>query len=587
MRCPKCSFISFDDLATCAKCSNDLSVIAQELQGTCTDVKPPFFLSSVIQSPEIEDQSLSGFQALPTTDDSELNFDDSIGAEIPFSTEADESLSGFDESLEAPEDDLSIGLGEIMPIDMDQINAPFDLEQDAVFDSTQVITMDDTKEEPSFDDDLDLNLTGDFSEQNAAFEAEEELTFEAEEDLNLSDDSSERNAAFEAEEELTFDAEEDLDLSDVSSERNAAFEAEEELTFEAEEDLNLSDDSSEQDAAFDATEVLPTDVFAEDADLDLSDPFDESLDLGLDEDLESSEFDETRISLQPISKSGNFDSADNDDFDRDKPKADSAAEQLGESSVTDADDDLTDFDFEGVDDELSHDSSNLGEKSEAKQEEVADDLGFKELEAGEQDEDLGQKDLRDEENETKLESDSDSHAFGAGDIADESGQDDTREDLSLNDTVNDEDDLSLSEPDSEKQIANELGLDDILIEDPEIQLESDSDSLDFTTDDITGESGDNDLDEDLLTAEKFATDLDDDFFEPGPSTKSLGLEEIDVSDLISSPEDEALPSADDDELDLASLLEDDEESYDSDLDLLDEGLPEFELLEDDGEDNKG
>ncbi len=44
MRCPKCSFISFDVLETCVKCGKNISKAAEELQGTIAAVIPPEFL---------------------------------------------------------------------------------------------------------------------------------------------------------------------------------------------------------------------------------------------------------------------------------------------------------------------------------------------------------------------------------------------------------------------------------------------------------------------------------------------------------------------------------------------------------------
>jgi len=48
MRCPKCGFISFDHLTSCAKCGRDISQVAAELQGTSIKVEPPMFLSGAL-----------------------------------------------------------------------------------------------------------------------------------------------------------------------------------------------------------------------------------------------------------------------------------------------------------------------------------------------------------------------------------------------------------------------------------------------------------------------------------------------------------------------------------------------------------
>lgn len=44
MRCPKCSYISFDLVESCTKCGKDISKAAEELRGTIADVEIPTFL---------------------------------------------------------------------------------------------------------------------------------------------------------------------------------------------------------------------------------------------------------------------------------------------------------------------------------------------------------------------------------------------------------------------------------------------------------------------------------------------------------------------------------------------------------------
>ena len=48
MRCPKCGFISFDHLSSCAKCGRDISETASELQGTSIKVESPMFLGGAL-----------------------------------------------------------------------------------------------------------------------------------------------------------------------------------------------------------------------------------------------------------------------------------------------------------------------------------------------------------------------------------------------------------------------------------------------------------------------------------------------------------------------------------------------------------
>ena len=44
MRCPKCSFVSFDLLESCVKCGKNISEAATELQGTVVATEAPTFL---------------------------------------------------------------------------------------------------------------------------------------------------------------------------------------------------------------------------------------------------------------------------------------------------------------------------------------------------------------------------------------------------------------------------------------------------------------------------------------------------------------------------------------------------------------
>jgi len=50
MRCPKCGFISFDHLTSCAKCGRDISEVASDLQGTSIKVESPMFLSGALSA---------------------------------------------------------------------------------------------------------------------------------------------------------------------------------------------------------------------------------------------------------------------------------------------------------------------------------------------------------------------------------------------------------------------------------------------------------------------------------------------------------------------------------------------------------
>lgn len=128
MRCTKCSFISFDDLSACAKCSTDLSKLSKELNGTCTEARLEFFLGSAIQTPGSDDDNLSDSQMLPPIDQGNMNFDDT-------STGGFSSLAApsFDDTANVrAEDDIAIELGDIMPIDFGQFDSDSALPEGAL-----------------------------------------------------------------------------------------------------------------------------------------------------------------------------------------------------------------------------------------------------------------------------------------------------------------------------------------------------------------------------------------------------------------------------------------------------------------------
>lgn len=111
MRCPKCGYISFDRQKSCGKCSNDLTAVAEQLQGTVGKSAAPFFLGAVLGQ-----QSLSEVESgLDFHEDEDTLVLDELEAEAPPTDEEELDFAG------APldEDDLeeqplpSLGLEEI------------------------------------------------------------------------------------------------------------------------------------------------------------------------------------------------------------------------------------------------------------------------------------------------------------------------------------------------------------------------------------------------------------------------------------------------------------------------------------------
>ena len=101
MRCPKCSFISFDVVEKCVKCGKKISAAADELHGMATSNAPPVFLRFDFSEPEPEAASEGGAEA----------FDLGGGEEGVFDLGGDEAPS-----LEVGGLDLGIGEAAAEPV---------------------------------------------------------------------------------------------------------------------------------------------------------------------------------------------------------------------------------------------------------------------------------------------------------------------------------------------------------------------------------------------------------------------------------------------------------------------------------------
>jgi len=163
MRCPKCKFISFDDLSNCAKCAHNLSALSAELNGTCIETHLEFFLGSVIQAPNFEENEFSDSQTLPPIDHDEIDFDDTGSGGFSALKQHDDQTQAinFDDSVGAfQEDDVSIELGDIMPIDLDQLDVASDMSDD----TSDTLSFGSDKTGKFVGTNLDLELNEDFSD---------------------------------------------------------------------------------------------------------------------------------------------------------------------------------------------------------------------------------------------------------------------------------------------------------------------------------------------------------------------------------------------------------------------------------------
>ena len=124
MRCPKCSFVSFDLVETCVKCGKNISGAATELQGTVVGVEAPSFLrvAGAGESPGAAEQD-TGYDGDEPLD---------LGAEgeeeaVDFSFDDEPSVEAGSEEVEldlaevgdAGEAAVEIDLGEEDALDVD------------------------------------------------------------------------------------------------------------------------------------------------------------------------------------------------------------------------------------------------------------------------------------------------------------------------------------------------------------------------------------------------------------------------------------------------------------------------------------
>ena len=105
MRCPKCSFISFDVVEKCVKCGKKISAAADELHGMATSNAPPVFLRFDFSEPEPEAASEGGAEAFDLGGGEEGVFD--LGGDEAPSLEVGGLDLGIGEAAAEPAPDLS------------------------------------------------------------------------------------------------------------------------------------------------------------------------------------------------------------------------------------------------------------------------------------------------------------------------------------------------------------------------------------------------------------------------------------------------------------------------------------------------
>ncbi|MCA1764689.1 MAG: hypothetical protein LC633_00260, partial [Desulfobulbaceae bacterium] len=469
--------------------------------------------------------TLSGSQDLPAFDDADINFDDTVAADFAVHDATEQTSIDFDDSIEINEDDLSLELGDIMPIDLDQLDQPGLPDEDFDADSTQIFSADFKDEEISLDE-IDLDLGDDFgADASSEFDATEILnTDKTDEDIINFDLTGEfdNNIDF----DLSGDLQElELDDTTIFSPADPGFGQEE-------------TPGGEPDDSFDDAFLLDEEAPSAVTD-NLSFDSDQTEYLELEDDMleefEPANEDQDKIE-EILSGTG--------------PAADFAPDYPGGTEEFQVDVTQTDSDNLGfaLDEEVV--TSQTSDSFSQTEEGIAS--GISELDDPLLDADDGLN--------------GQSGAPSSDDF--ESGLESPRFDLGP-----DLDDANDSVPEDAERLGDELlaTLDEEMDFDV-AELENDREE----TWSASGESAGEDLDDELLAV------MDDDAEAVSPPL-SLGLEDIDVSDLVSSssPDDDpSRPPDSADELDLTSLMEDDE-TKDVGLDHSNEDIPESRLVEDD------
>lgn len=235
MRCPKCGYISFDNVEKCLKCKRNIANASKQFQGSVFNVATPVFLKLTADEEETEFGEMAvgefGDTAEEDFDIVDPDLDILVGEDDEGSAETgDIQLSLEDEDDDGADDDLA-GLA-----DLDEIGG--ELSEIEAFAEDEIEAVE--------DEDISLDLGA--LEEAVADEPESDIpTMEMPEELaDLSDlsppDKAEAKVALQPEEPE--ESEDDLDfagLGDILADSPAEPEPKKEtvLSLDMDEDLNF------------------------------------------------------------------------------------------------------------------------------------------------------------------------------------------------------------------------------------------------------------------------------------------------------------------------------------------------------------
>ena len=242
MRCPKCGYISFDNVEKCLKCKKNISATAKLFQGSVLNVAAPVFLKQAIDDEDV-DLDMDVDMEVGDLDDSDEDFDvsdpdldilladeDGSTAEVQLTLDGDddEELSELDEldgdfteieafEEETQDDEVSLDLGMMEDDSVEEAFAP----EEASGELEQSVSMEIPEELADLSDLSPPDSTIDEQPaETVELEAEAEKELETEADFDFS--SLDMEAAFEdepvpapkpkKEAELSLDMDEELDF---------------------------------------------------------------------------------------------------------------------------------------------------------------------------------------------------------------------------------------------------------------------------------------------------------------------------------------------------------------------------------------
>lgn len=127
MRCPKCGYISFDNLEECLKCSKDIKAVSSDLFGSTYNIQAPTFLHLHREQKEepSEQMGLSGASFLGGDDeyvDEELNIlvdeeESSVEGEIGFAEDEQVDLELSEEDEQEDDSEIEIDFSQFEDAD--------------------------------------------------------------------------------------------------------------------------------------------------------------------------------------------------------------------------------------------------------------------------------------------------------------------------------------------------------------------------------------------------------------------------------------------------------------------------------------